>query len=326
MSESMDVVISELSKLLKKDLIDIILSGLLPDHVTSQVLIDFFKEKINRCDESGEKLERNQVGIINSVKVLQMEIQYLRELQIQKDLVIANQAIAIEALKNHNNLLMNNNFAGIGTSINKQDQKSQQKSANITDKNARKHVKEIPSNREGNPLPDVPASYAFSVMKDININKNEQQISSYNVNEKNSPILQKSSEPGTSELVRSNNAGNSEWTEVNYRKSKRKTSRTILIGNFTGESSVQGIEKVKYLHVSNLRPDTTAEELMSFLTKQFSSNIKCEPIKSRFPESYSSFKVGIPISEYEKALLPSNWPNHASVHNFFRRKQTDAHR
>lgn len=60
--------------------------------------------------------------------------------------------------------------------------------------------------------------------------------------------------------------------------------------------------KNKALHVSNLKPDTETEDLNKFLLKSF-SDVKCEALNSRFPESYSSFKVLIPMAEIDKVKV-----------------------
>lgn len=111
-----------------------------------------------------------------------------------------------------------------------------------------------------------------------------------------------------------------EWKLVNNKKTNRKRRKTLVVGSYSGSSSVEGVDSYKALHVSNLRPDTTAEELQTFLRQNFSV-VKCEKLSSRFPDAYSSFKVLIPSSEYKKALDGSNWPNKVNVHHFFHRRK-----
>lgn len=109
----------------------------------------------------------------------------------------------------------------------------------------------------------------------------------------------------------------SEWTDVSHKKKAKKRSRTLVVGSNSESSSVEGVGKFKAFHLSNLKPDTTTENLQKFLNEHFTS-VKCEKLTSKFPDSYSSFKVLILSSEYDKALDGSNWPNKASVHRFFR--------
>lgn len=109
----------------------------------------------------------------------------------------------------------------------------------------------------------------------------------------------------------------SEWKIVNNKKTTKKRSRpALVVGNFTGDSIVQGVEKSKILHVSNLSPSTTQDDMQKFLEKKF-KRVKCEPLVSRYPQSYASFKVVVPLSEYDEALKAENWPKYASIHNFF---------
>lgn len=115
---------------------------------------------------------------------------------------------------------------------------------------------------------------------------------------------------------------NNEWKKVS-RKRNRKSSRPALVtGTFSGPSAVEGIKKYKALHVTNLKPNTAAEDLTTFLKQNFSEVI-CKPIKSRFPNSYSSFKVLIPTGENDKVMIESNWPNRSTVHYFHQRKRRE---
>lgn len=104
------------------------------------------------------------------------------------------------------------------------------------------------------------------------------------------------------------------------RKPIRKRKGALVVGSSTGSTSVEGLDRFKAFHVSNLRPDTTEDNLKNFLKKNF-SNVICEKLVSRYPEEYASFKVLIPRSEYEKALDSENWPNKVNVHHFFHRRK-----
>lgn len=109
----------------------------------------------------------------------------------------------------------------------------------------------------------------------------------------------------------------SEWNVVSNRKLKRKARPPLIIGKSTEISTVEGVEKLKAFHVSRLKPETTSADLYSFLSKNF-TDVKCESLKSRYPESYASFKVLIKSSEMEKVQDATNWPKNSSVNYFFR--------
>lgn len=101
---------------------------------------------------------------------------------------------------------------------------------------------------------------------------------------------------------------------------KNRVRKPLAVGCFSGSTNVVGVDRLKALHVSNLKPGTTAEDFQEFLLTKFSS-AKCEILNSKYPDSYSSFKVLIPTSEYKKALDGENWPDKANVRQFFQPKK-----
>lgn len=111
------------------------------------------------------------------------------------------------------------------------------------------------------------------------------------------------------------------WNIVSHKRSHRKRL-PLIVGSYSGDSPVEGIDKFKAFHVSNLKPETKEIDLQNFLLKSF-SNVKCEQLKSKYPESYASFKVLIPDSECEKVRDGSNWPSKATVHRFFQSRKVD---
>lgn len=114
--------------------------------------------------------------------------------------------------------------------------------------------------------------------------------------------------------------GESRWKVVNYKRSYLRTRKTLITGTYSESSEVEGLDRFRTFHVSNLKPDTTIENLRNILQRNF-SNFTCEKLDSRYLEYYSSFKVLIPASDNEKALGSSKWPNKANVNRFFRRRK-----
>lgn len=138
--------------------------------------------------------------------------------------------------------------------------------------------------------PKVPKSKIASA----SIN-NVQNITKNTINrDHNSDIHQNGNKPES----------NTSWQTVTSGKKRKSFRRALVVGNYSRVSNIEGIEKYKPLHVTNLKPDTTAEELLTFLQPNF-TDAKCEALKSKYPESYSSFKVLIAKSQFEKALDPS---------------------
>lgn len=148
-------------------------------------------------------------------------------------------------------------------------------------------------------------------------NKTSQNISKPSANENSANIL------NSKTMENKSTGSDDEWKLVGqHKRTKKRSSRTLVVGNFSGPSNVEGIEKFRALHVTNLKPDTTVENLQVFLGGKF-SQVKCEALSSRYPQDYASFKVMIPTDEYDRALIGTNWPNRAIVHNFFQRKKAN---
>ncbi|CAH1183925.1 unnamed protein product [Phaedon cochleariae] len=158
------------------------------------------------------------------------------------------------------------------------------------------------------PIPDsdkiqnedkVPIKYSKPVapkntMKEKGANGKEKEISSKDVN---NAILEAESRricdkyvniesgPSTSDHEKPNDETiHNKWITVEHKRPKRKPrDNNIVVGNFSGRTSVVGVEKCLNLHVYNLKPDTTKEELLTFLTPIF-PGIECELLQSRHPD------------------------------------------
>lgn len=117
---------------------------------------------------------------------------------------------------------------------------------------------------------------------------------------------------------------NTEWKSVQSRKTKRKNRPALVVGNCTESPTIQGVEKLKALHVSRLNPATSVVDLHNFLSRKFTF-VKCETLQSRYPDTYASFKVLIPHGEFDKAKDAANWPKNCSINYFFpsRKRSSD---
>lgn len=111
-----------------------------------------------------------------------------------------------------------------------------------------------------------------------------------------------------------------DWSTVmrgknNYKKNNKKIS--AIIGSDKAVSSIKGVAKLCHLHVYRLDPAMTAEQLTEFLTAKEVAGVKCEQLKSKFPESYSSFKVSA-SNKFQDALMQADfWPEDVCVNRFF---------
>lgn len=94
-----------------------------------------------------------------------------------------------------------------------------------------------------------------------------------------------------------------------------------VIGDLRGcELALKSVPKIVFLHVSKLHPDTTAEQVASYL-KPKCSEVVCLKLQSRFPEHYASFKVGVKEESVGEVLTPSCWPSGTLINRFFHQRK-----
>ncbi|CAG9825631.1 unnamed protein product [Phaedon cochleariae] len=110
-----------------------------------------------------------------------------------------------------------------------------------------------------------------------------------------------------------------EWEQVRNRRGRK---HRVIIGKNTENNLVKGVPKFTTLHVSRINKDTTSEALTELLHKHF-PEATCEAMNSRYPDSYSSFKVKIRNDNFNKAMDPEVWPYGTCISRFLeRRRQT----
>lgn len=97
------VLISELNKLKKQELIEVVVNNILPESVTSRVILDFVK-KNKKCESCCENINITTFSndsidtLKQNVNKVNMEVKYLKELCEQKDLLIKSQQLTVDAL------------------------------------------------------------------------------------------------------------------------------------------------------------------------------------------------------------------------------------
>ena len=70
------------------------------------------------------------------------------------------------------------------------------------------------------------------------------------------------------------------------------------------------------IFISRLAPDTTCQEVCTFVKEVFDTEVDCEALKTKHP-GYASFVISAPFSSGEKLLRPSDWPDYALVKKYF---------
>lgn len=97
-------------------------------------------------------------------------------------------------------------------------------------------------------------------------------------------------------------------------------SRTILVGNMANTVScpikATVVVPMKHFHVTNLDTATNESSLMSYL-RQFVADVEVTKLSARNPHRYSSFKVSVPASAAEGLLNSDIWPQGVVLNHFF---------
>lgn len=144
--------------------------------------------------------------------------------------------------------------------------------------------------------------------KNKNINTTVEQISHKETTNTSSPPTPMIIEPPQE------TADPADWTRVE--RKRRSRSNTGIIGINKEESVVRGVARLCHLHVYRLEPSMEPEQLSKFLVSGGVLDVRCEKLNSKFPESYSSFKVTASRKYYEILMKPDLWPEGVCVNRF----------
>ncbi|PZC85529.1 hypothetical protein B5X24_HaOG216637 [Helicoverpa armigera] len=99
------------------------------------------------------------------------------------------------------------------------------------------------------------------------------------------------------------------WVEV---RSKWRNNSIKRGGNNNSIGSLKAVERKKFLHVWRLEKNTTETDLKEYVKQvlgvEDDSGIYVEKLKPKTERDYSSFKIGITITNFEKLCDPEAWP------------------
>jgi hypothetical protein len=98
-------------------------------------------------------------------------------------------------------------------------------------------------------------------------------------------------------------------------------NRECSVNDKAKRDQLMNSRPLKFIHISKLRPETNCDDVKSFVSTQLnieSMEIHCRSLipKALSNPHYSSFKVGVPLELFEKALNLTNWPRHSTVREF----------
>lgn len=122
------------------------------------------------------------------------------------------------------------------------------------------------------------------------------------------------------DTIKNSNSTVSKWTTIKNREQKENNRSQGIVGKGNNkEGPLKAADKKITLYISRLQPNTTLEDITSFLKNDFPEVI-CENGQSKYPAHYSSFKITISDSNYNSIMNPDIWPKGIYINRFFRKR------
>lgn len=245
------------------------------------------------------------------------EILYLKELLRHKDLIIENQKDLITSLGDQVQL-MKAMMTGKITSLNNADTSTKLFSkggpVNLNVRTTQLLGNDSNVTQSGEPFNKVTQSKVSTETAKNKTSDGSAGITKYDVHE----ALAHAKMNNIINLADGgqNDAG---WETVKPRGAgKFKTSNTPIVGKKPEDDKckLRAATTFSYWHVYRLHPDTTAEEVETYLKIDF-PQLKVEKLNSANPTAYSSFKVTTREADGPKILDAGLWPSGTRVNRFF---------
>lgn len=314
MAASAELLLSELNKIVKKDIIQALVYKKLADSIrSSSVLHDFFTVLCSERDTS-DKVDENTFHdtmddihtVCNNIEcariktassALSKEVKLLGQTIYHMEKRLASQDDLILLLKQSNHIIKNST---------------------------------PPKPPTGN-MPNYATKLKTSVVNSTTQNQNKNQITLSQVNRavqsaKDGTTLRSpanmppATSAGTGSHSINNNNNNNNNNSTGPYGSRRSNSiqrnrRKPLIGANLTNTEIKSAPKQGFLHVYRLDPKTTCAELTNFL-RQTAPDIQFECKDLNRTERGSSFLVYFPIQEVKKVYEPTIWPCGACVNRY----------
>lgn len=166
--------------------------------------------------------------------------------------------------------------------------------------------------------------------KKTHVHKNKNvEIGSNNAASRSVEVIDATSEEGDGENTtvikyKDDNKDDETWSTVVRRRNRKTVICTKMqetdITSDGKKNVINAISKNAYIFVSRLSPNTTADEMISFLQDDY-PEVKCAVLNSKYPESYSSFKVTVNLDNLERIMKTDQWPAGTIVTRFFHSKE-----
>lgn len=112
------------------------------------------------------------------------------------------------------------------------------------------------------------------------------------------------------------------FTQVKLKRKQPRKRKFITGSGGAGTNSLSGVEPNRHLFIAGVHPDTEDDHLKSWIVDKLQVDLKhfekLQPSPNRAPGSASlSFRVTVPLSDWDTVLKPESWPNGIRVRQFF---------
>ena len=143
-------------------------------------------------------------------------------------------------------------------------------------------------------------------------------------------VPQKLQRHGSMQSVASGLSGHSEMSEsgkfeippAHMRKQRRQQRRVVVTGKDNNQRVRGAPEPIRELFIYRVHPETTTEALKNYVSdKGFSiGHLECI---SNSEAKFKSFKLSLPISEFNRTLDENMWPSGVRVRRFFSNRKKE---
>ena len=105
------------------------------------------------------------------------------------------------------------------------------------------------------------------------------------------------------------------------------TSNVIIGTNIESNNSLRVVEPSKWIFISRLHKDIVNDDLKNYILEKFKiDKVKIVRIKPRVEDvDYVSFKIGVPVNNFDLLLQPVSWPAGVLIKEFvnYQRKSSE---
>lgn len=100
-----------------------------------------------------------------------------------------------------------------------------------------------------------------------------------------------------------------EWTKV----IKRSHKRQIITGLGSDDNELQTVERMKYIQVWSLRPETTVQNVLNYVNKIDKCDEYVVEKRQIKTDRHAAFVIGCPERLYEQLSSPTSWPQRVKL-------------